>query len=195
VGKSAAAAPQSKSPNRWRVNRLTKHARSNILAVGSKPIPMKKLLISSLILVLAGLGFWFGRPAYRHYKEKRFVAQAERFMKQSEFPKAWVSVRQVLRLNPNNVRACHIMADLTESSRSPQTVIWRQRVASLEPTLDNRLALASCALHFDNPPYRLATETLKEIGAEGESLPAYHVVAAELAVRMDQFAEAERQLQ
>src|SRR6266446_4590727 len=92
---------------------------------------MKKFLIL-LFLIFAGVGLWFfGRPIYRHYKERRLVTQAQAFLKKNELPKAWLTVRQIFALNPTNVVACRIMADLAESSHSPHTLVWRRKVAEL----------------------------------------------------------------
>ena len=42
---------------------------------------MRKLvLVGGVAVVLAGLGLWFlGRPAYRHFKERRAMTQAREF--------------------------------------------------------------------------------------------------------------------
>jgi tetratricopeptide (TPR) repeat protein len=145
--------------------------------------------------MLAGLAGWFyGLPWYRAQKERRFSHQAEAFMASGDYRKASLSARQALAINPNNVGACRIMAGLAELGRSPVTLVWRRKVAELEPTLDNRLTLASCALRFQAPPFPLATKTLDDIDAAGKQSLNYHLVAAERAIRLNHTPEAELHL-
>jgi len=153
-----------------------------------------RLIVFATVLAILAVGWWYGRPAYRHYKEKRLVPQALAFLQKKEYPKAWLSVRQIFALDPTNVAACRIMADLAELGRSPQTVVWRRKVAELDPSIDNRLVLASCALRFENPPFPLATKTLESLPPDAKQNPTFHVVSAERAIKLNHLAEAETHL-
>src|SRR5687768_14168088 len=111
---------------------------------------MRKYVILGLIATVFGVAaLWFwGRPAYRGYRERHSLALAHGFMREGDHKKAWLSVRQVLAMNPNNIEACRMTADLADFSRLPTAVVWRRKVAELAPTIDNRLMLASCALRY-----------------------------------------------
>jgi hypothetical protein len=152
---------------------------------------MKKATLGLAILLLAGLVFWVGRPYYARHRERRLAAQAQSFMRQKEYSKAWVSARRVLQINPASGSGCRLMADLADLSHSPQSVVWRSRLAELEPTVENRVALASCALRFESPPYPLATKTLEAVAAAGGTNAAYHVACADRAIKLNQLAQAE----
>src|ERR1051325_1979260 len=135
---------------------------------------MKKrlLIIAAVVLVILAAGVWFGRPYYRRHQEQRLAVQAQAFLQKKEYSKAWLSVRRLFQINPNNVVASRIMADLAELSHSPHALVWRRKVAELDPTVDNRLVLASCALRFENPPFPLATKTLEGVAPDAKQNPA-----------------------
>jgi Flp pilus assembly protein TadD len=154
---------------------------------------MKKptLVVAILLLVAGALALWvWGRPAYRHYKEDRSLAQAKAFMARADYPDASLSARKALLLNSNNLEACVIMADLSELSRSPGVVDWRRRIADLAPTLTNRLLLASTCLRVQGKPYSIAAQTLEELAGSAHDSAAYHVVAAELALKLGNQSDA-----
>jgi tetratricopeptide (TPR) repeat protein len=158
---------------------------------------MRKFVIAaSCLLVIAAISAWFfARPVYHRYKERRSLGLAECFMKQAEYKKAWLSVRQVLALNPTNIEGCRIAADLADLSHSPAAVGWRQKIAELSPTTDNRLMLASCALRNEVPPYPLATKTLESLARDATNQASYHVLSAERAIRLNLIAEAVQHLE
>src|SRR6266545_4916786 len=94
---------------------------------------MKKAIIPVGVLVILGsLGLWFyGRPAYKHYQETRSIEQARKFMARGDYRNASLSARQTLQVNPRNLDACRIIAELAEMSRSPHVLDWRRRTAAL----------------------------------------------------------------
>jgi hypothetical protein len=78
------------------------------------------------------------------------------FFAKGDYRNAWLSVRQALLVNSNNVQACRIMAELEDAVHSPATLDWCRRRAALSPATDNKLLLASVRLivksnHFGNP--------------------------------------------
>jgi len=155
---------------------------------------MRKAVVILVCLVLlsgGGAGLWFyGRPVYRHYKETKFVQRAQEYLAKGDHRNASLSARQTLALNHTNLAACRIMADLAQMAKSPAALDYRQRIAELEPTVENRLAVASAALRLQNRPYPLAAQVLDELRDTAQGQAAYHVVAAELALKLDQAAAA-----
>lgn len=134
-----------------------------------------------------------GLPAYRAYKEKRFAAQAGEAWLRKEHRKALLSARQALVLNSNNLVATRVMADLADLSRSPQAIVWRRRIAEIEPSLENQTAFALCTLRYEQPPFALASRLFKDLAAaEGVSntIP-FQLVGAQLALKQNRIADAE----
>ena len=145
----------------------------------------------TLIGLLLAVTGWFGRSAYRHYKEKHSLSQAQAFLASDDYRNALLSARQTLLLNPTNVPACRIMAALADLSHSPAVLDWQQRIVETEPTIENRLAWAATGLRYQNPPFPLTAQILDELAATATNLAAYQVVAANLAVRTRRLADAE----
>jgi Flp pilus assembly protein TadD len=79
---------------------------------------------------------------------------------------------------------------LADLSRSPQALDWRRRLADLDPTVENKLMLASTALRLQGPPYPLAKQTLDELAGPATNIAAYHALSAELAIKLRKPAEA-----
>ncbi|MGD0258840.1 MAG: hypothetical protein ABSD29_03350 [Verrucomicrobiota bacterium] len=157
---------------------------------------MRKAVLAGLIIALGCLGLWFyGRPAYRHYRETRALEQARKCLVQGDYRSVSLNARQTLRVNPRNLEACRIMADLAERSRSPFLLDWRRRIVELSPTIQNKLMLASTALRSQSPPYPLAAQTLDELKDSAGEVAAYHAVSAELALRLKRTAEAVAQFE
>jgi hypothetical protein len=159
-------------------------------------IRIKKIL--TVIVVAIGLAIaagYCGRPAYRHFKEKRGVAQARVFLAKGDYRNAWLSVRQALLVNSNNVQACRIMADLEDAVHSPATLDWRQRVVKLSPAITNKLMLATAGLRYQGPPYPLASQVLDDLSASAAGEPDFHIVSAELDLGLHRMAEAAAQFE
>jgi len=157
---------------------------------------MKKAILASVVVVAGVLGLWFyARPAYKQHRETQAVEQARSYLAKGDYRNASLSARQALRINPLDLEACRIMADLAERSRSPYLLDWRRRIVEAAPTVENKLLLASSALRAQAPPYPLAAETLEELKGSATHVAAYHAVSAELALRLKRTAEAATQFE
>jgi Flp pilus assembly protein TadD len=148
-----------------------------------------------MLLILAGMG-WVaykqGLPRYRHFAEKQYSRQAWKFMINRDFSRAFLRARQSLAINSKNPVATQVIADLADMAGSPYAIYWRQRAELLAPTVTNQLALASTALKLEPFPYSITAKTLDEITPENQSTVTYHLIAGALAVKLDNFAEAEQ---
>ena len=152
------------------------------------------LIFAGVAVVTGGLGLWFfGRPAYRHYKEQRFLERARQAVAKGDYRNASLSARQTLILNSRNLEAWRIQANLAEMSRSPLLLECRRKIAELDPSIENKLMLASTALRVQNPPYPLAAQTLDELGTSAQDVANYHAVKAELALKLQKTTLAESQ--
>ena len=146
--------------------------------------------ILAVLLVLAAV-VWFGRPYYRHFKEHHSQAQAQAFLAKGDYRNAALSARQTLLLNPTNVPACRVMAALADLSHSPAVLDLQRRIVQTEPTIENKLQLASAGLRYQGPPFPLTAQILDELAVTATNLAGYHVVAASLALSRRQLDEAE----
>jgi hypothetical protein len=152
---------------------------------------MKKAIFAGVVIVAGVLGLWFyGRPAYRHYRETQSAQQARQFMDKRDYRNASLSARQALARNPRNLEACRVSAELAELSRSPSALDWRRRIAEIQPTVENKLLLASAAMRAQQPPYPLAAQTLQELSDSAKSQATYQAVCAELALKLKKTTEA-----
>lgn len=153
------------------------------------------VVLALCLTVLLGGGLWWGRPAYRSFKEQRAVTRATAFMEENDGRNAVLSLRQALALNPANIEAIGLMAALAESTRSPQVLAWRKRAAELDPSVENQLLLTAAALRVESPPFPIATSTLTTLAPIGETNAAYHLLASQLALRLNRPADAVRHLE
>ncbi len=155
---------------------------------------MRKVLIILGVLALLAAGWFWGLPAYRAHKERKFAALAHAHLAKGEHRAALLSAQQALVLNRTNLTACEVMAELAEIGHSPEAIIWRRRVADAVPTLSNHVVLASCALRYEQPPFTFAQHALGlagQAGAAGSYVP-FQVVSAQLALKQNRIADAEK---
>ena len=146
-----------------------------------------------LLLMLAALAgtFRIGLRHYRHYREMRGQQQAQAFLARGDYRNASLSARQALEINPNNLPSCRVMAELADRSRSPLALDWMRRIALNEPTVENKLVLASAGLKYQKPPFSLTATILDELAPVATNNARYQVVAASLATRTGHLDEAE----
>ncbi len=144
---------------------------------------MKKLIAVIVLAALVAGAFGWGRPAWRARKERQFTALARAELARGEQRRALLSARQVLSINSNSVPACEVMAALADLSRAPHAIVWRKRIVELDPTLEHRIMLASCALRYEHPPFPITAQTLQDVGAAGKDSALFHIVSAQLALK------------
>lgn len=145
--------------------------------------------VTGFVFLLA-LGYWLGLPAYKNWKQERFLKQANEYLAKADYRNASLCARKVLEVNPSNPRACRVMIQITEAVRSPEVVNWLQRVVDLEPHIfTNRLALAKAAFVHGNPAR--AQKVLDGTGEADRKTAAYHEMAALLAVSSRKLDDSE----
>lgn len=148
------------------------------------------------VSVVAGLlalavAAWLARPLYRHYKEVRSLKQARAFLQKGDLRNGHLSLRAALAANAANLDATRLMADLYAEAQSPMAVGWWRRVVELAPTVENRVLFAATALRVEKPPFPIVTQTLDELKKGGaETNTAYHLVASQLALRLNRLEDA-----
>ena len=147
------------------------------------------------VLVVLAAGVLFGRPYFPQIKERHSVKLAQAFLARHDFRSAYLRWRQALLINSNNVQACGIMVKLADVAQSPTALDWQRRVVELEPTIENKLLLASTGLRYQNPPFPLTTQILGELPGVATNQVEFYVVSAELALRMNRMADAQAELE
>jgi predicted Zn-dependent protease len=152
------------------------------------------LIAGVAVLLLVALG-WLGRTPYHHYKERHSLKQAQAFFAGGDFRNALLSANLALALNPSNAPACRVMADLADLSQSPASLDWHRRLVELQPTTENKLALAVAGLHYQSAPFPLAAQILGDLAPTATNLVAYQNVAVELAFKMNDLTAAQTHLE
>ena len=148
----------------------------------------------AIVLVLAA-GVWLGRPAYRHFQERRSLAQARAFLEKGDQRAGVLALRQTLAYNPGNVEATRLMAGLAGEAQSPMALALWQRVVELSPTIENRIMLAAISLRVEQPPFPVAAQMVEDLRAPGETNVSYQFVASQLAIKLNRAAEAAAHLE
>lgn len=131
--------------------------------------------------------------AYRVYgvwQKRHLSQQAQDFFAAKDYKSAVLVARHVLQLDPKNVSACRIMAELADLSGKQEALSWREQVVLLEPDVaENRIALASTAFRFGQ--LEVARKNLNAITATDRANIKYHQVAGALAIAEKNWPAAE----
>jgi tetratricopeptide (TPR) repeat protein len=148
---------------------------------------------AAVLMVLAALAGTSraGLHHYRHYQEKCCQKEAQAFLAHGDYHNAALSARKALVLNPNNVPACRVMSELADRSHSPQALEWMRRIVQNEPTVGNKLILASAGLKYQKPPFPLTVQILDELALTATNSARYQMVAGGLAMQTHCLVEGE----
>ena len=149
-------------------------------------------VVGAIVLALAAFP---GRSVYRHFKEKHNATEAQVFFSKGDYRNAWLSARQALQANSNNVQACLVMAKVSDAAHSPAALDWCQQLVRLSPAVTNKLLLASMGLRYQGPPYPLTSQMLGDLSASAAGLPDFHIVSAELDLSLHRMAAAETEFE
>lgn len=153
------------------------------------------LIAGVAVLLLVAMG-WLGRAPYHHYKERHSLKQAQAFFARGDYRNALLSASLALVLNPSNAPACRVMADLADLSQSPAGLDWHRRLVELQPTAENKVALAVAGLHYQSAPFPLTVQILDDLApTDATNLVAYQNVAVELAFKLNDMVAAQAHLE
>lgn len=140
-------------------------------------------------LVLLAAGLFGGARYYRRWRQEQMVEQARQALQREDLRSAALTARRVLQLNPANVEATRIMANLAEQLGYRETVGWRERIVILDPAPANCLAWAASALRFNDAA--AANRALLSVKPAKRATPEYHELAAGLALSVGNLPLAE----
>jgi Flp pilus assembly protein TadD len=145
-------------------------------------------------VVALAVGGWLGsiqaRKVYRQWKVKRLVEEARSSFSEGEYREAALTAQRVLQLSATNVEASRIMAEVLESARIRESILWRRRLTELNPDDPRqRMAWASSALSFGEAT--MAVQALGSFTPTMQNTSAYHALAGSIAMAGGKIAEAE----
>src|SRR5688572_19659442 len=100
----------------------------------TRPSRIKRLWpwLAAGVIVVAVLAFG-GYRFYKQWQPERLAKQARAYFDKGDFRNGSLCIRNALAINPNNVAACRIMAEINEKMGYPDAVRWRRRVVDLSP--------------------------------------------------------------
>lgn len=142
------------------------------------------------VFALAGVLAFGGYRVYGVWRKHHLSRQAQDFYAAKDYQSAVLVARHVLQLDPKNVAACRIMAEIAELAGKPEALSWREQVVALESGgAANRIALASTAVRFGQ--LDLARKTLDAIAPADRANIKYHQLSGALAIAEKKTALAE----
>ena len=137
------------------------------------------------VVAFLGFGSWYG---YRLVGKQRAMAAAREFAEKKDFQQAAISAKRALRMDPKDLSATRLMAEMAEAVKIREAIMWRKTVAEMQPGVtQNYLDWAAAALRFNDG--ESAQEALSKVDAAGQNTAAYHDMAAKLAVRTGKTSE------
>ena len=142
-----------------------------------------RLLLAALALTLAACGSKEGRI-------ESGLKKGADFVRQSDWDKANVEVRNVLQIDPKNARAYFIAAKVSEGQREPQRAYGQYlKAVELQPTLNDAKA-GLARLYLFNGELARADTAVKEVLAADPKHTEARTLQAALLAREGKAAEA-----
>ena len=142
---------------------------------------MRKTFIIGLGCMLVLLIVYAAYLSYSKSKESRLMTMSRGFIAHAELQEARLSLSEVLRLNPRNVEATRLMADLVAGDSKTEELQWRMRVTELVPgSAKDRIALAMAAAKSGN--LALATNALAKVAVVNQKTAEYQNAVGVLAI-------------
>jgi cytochrome c-type biogenesis protein CcmH/NrfG len=135
-------------------------------------------------LATCGLAAILALGSYRGYgvwRKRHLSQQAQDFYARQDYQSAVLVARHLLQLDPKNIAACRIMAEVGELAGKREAISWREQLVALEPgAVANKMALASAAVRFGQ--LDLARKTLDAVDPSDRANVKYHQLSGALAI-------------
>jgi Tfp pilus assembly protein PilF len=144
------------------------------------------------IAIIASLAFLVlphAQTYLRQWNEQRRISRATDAYTRGEYSDAIVNARAALQRNPHSIEATRIFAKSLEALKSPEAFRARQHLLSIGGNdAENLLAIATGFWKAGDPD--AASRTLSEIPTDGRNSAGYHEIAARVAGRRGESADA-----
>lgn len=143
---------------------------------------MRKTIIVIGSCIVALLLAFTGYRGYKVWKQSHWLEMAKASAAKNDVRNELLSLRQVLNLNPQNLEACRMMAQLANKVQSPSAMMRWQRVVDLNPSsLTDRIDLAQSAIFLRN--FVVASNALAGVSDADKNTAAYQNAAGFLDVQ------------
>lgn len=151
---------------------------------------LRKATIFVFVMAIVASAGWFGRKAYQKAAEHRLIADANKYLEKKDFRNASLCLQRALQINPVNVQANSLTADLLEEAGIPAALGWRIRAAQIQTNnVELRFAWAQTALKVDDLPS--AVQALRGVDEKYRSTAKFHKLAGGLAWNLHNAADAD----
>lgn len=147
------------------------------------------ILLSLVVLVV--LWKWKGENAYLRWTKNQQLDRAEQLFRSGHMDEAARTTRRIIEtVDPTNLRAARLMAQLAERLQVRDALLWRERVVELEPwNSTNLVDWAQSALNFND--YLTAFRALSRYPTNPPPPAYFHDTAAVVAVGVGDNQQAE----
>lgn len=149
--------------------------------------------VAAILCVLAGSGWWLGRPWWQRWQRAQALGQAQTFAAHSDYRNAALALRRALQQGPADPATWREAVRILSEIGSPEVLLAREQLARLTPgETAVKLALAGDALRLER--LDTAAATLAQIDTAAQRDAAYFRLAASLALALGRSADVEANL-
>jgi hypothetical protein len=136
---------------------------------------------SAVLLVAIGIAgyYYFAKPAYKTWREKRANNIAREHLATGDYPAALAAARKAIQYNQSNVDAWRLAVEITEKQESSQAYVYQEGLARVEPTLDNKLKFIRTAVKYGAYPQALAA--VNKVGSEAAQSVEFYELASQVS--------------
>ena len=148
-------------------------------------------MIATFVIVAVGLpSAWFGPGIYSNWRQRSLIRQARGSIAHNDYRGAAIRLSRVFGLNPDNIEASRLMADLANKVESPAAVGMHRRVSSLLPdSFDDAFGWAAASLKANDLDQ--ACKALAILKRTGPDDTRYYDMAGRIAAAGNRHEEAD----
>jgi hypothetical protein len=142
---------------------------------------IRATVIVVLLLVVAGIVYVAGRPAWNAWRHRKAMAQAMDYAERQDYRNTMLALKRATELAPMDLATWREVADRLAELGAPQALVARENVVRLDPgDMSMRLALVTDALRFGQTD--VASATLEDMEKAAQADAAFHRLAAAVAM-------------
>ncbi len=145
--------------------------------------PTLRIVVAAVLLLVAAVVVWNwkGRTTYRRWTRTSQLVNAERLARTGQLQAAATAAQSILQVDPLNLRATALIADIAEKTGARDSVRWRERLVALEPwNTTNMVTWAQAALRYND--YFTALKALSGYPTNPPPPAFYHETAGAIAL-------------